>query len=120
MEKSQISEFKAKLEEEKLVLLEELQTVGVENPNLPEDFEPVAPVMDINEADRNEVADKIEEFGNNQAITRDLEIRLLEVKQALERIENGTYGICEVSGEPIETDRLGANPAATTCKSHLK
>ncbi|MDQ5950299.1 MAG: hypothetical protein QG585_241 [Patescibacteria group bacterium] len=76
--------------------------------------------MDINEADRNEVADKIEEFGNNQAINRDLEIRLLEVKQALERIENGTYGICEVSGEPIELDRLGANPAATTCKSHLK
>lgn len=120
MEKEKIEKFKALLEEEKLTLLEELQTVGVENPNQAEDFEPVPPVMDISEADRNEVADKIEEFGNNQAVTRDLERRLLEVKQALERIENGTYGICEISKEPIELDRLEANPAATTCKNHLK
>ena len=38
---------------------------------------------------------------------------------ALERIEKGTYGICEVGNEEIEEDRLNANPAARTCKAHL-
>lgn len=32
--------------------------------------------------------------------------QLLEIDQALARIENGTYGICEVTEEPIETERL--------------
>ncbi len=35
------------------------------------------------------------------------------------RIEDGTYGVCTVSGEEIETERLEADPAAKTCKAHL-
>ncbi|MDE2335295.1 MAG: TraR/DksA family transcriptional regulator [Rhodospirillales bacterium] len=38
---------------------------------------------------------------------------LAEVEQALARIENGTYGICAVTGEPIGLRRLQANPTAT-------
>ena len=33
---------------------------------------------------------------------------------ALEKIEAGKYGICEVSGEEIEADRLEAYPSAKT------
>jgi RNA polymerase-binding transcription factor DksA len=33
--------------------------------------------------------------------------------EALRRIERGTYGICEISGEPIEEKRLQAIPWAT-------
>jgi DnaK suppressor protein len=36
--------------------------------------------------------------------------QLLEIDQALARIENGTYGICEETEEPIEIDRLFAVP----------
>ena len=42
------------------------------------------------------------------------------VNNALLRIENGTYGICTVSGEEIEPERLEAVPFATTCMKHAK
>ena len=34
---------------------------------------------------------------------------------ALERIDNGTYGYCEETGEPIGLKRLEARPIATLC-----
>ncbi|HEY1768892.1 MAG TPA: TraR/DksA C4-type zinc finger protein [Chthoniobacterales bacterium] len=37
---------------------------------------------------------------------------LLEIEEALSRIEHGTYGICEVSGKPIPRTRLEAIPFA--------
>ena len=39
---------------------------------------------------------------------------LAQVNRALERIEQGTYGLSEVSGEPIPIERLEALPSATT------
>ncbi|WP_028399693.1 TraR/DksA C4-type zinc finger protein [Ectobacillus panaciterrae] len=41
--------------------------------------------------------------------------QLDDVNHALERIESGQYGICEVSGEEIPLERLEAIPTATTC-----
>jgi RNA polymerase-binding transcription factor DksA len=35
---------------------------------------------------------------------------IFEVLAALRRIERGTYGLCEITGEPIETERLHAIP----------
>jgi DnaK suppressor protein len=45
----------------------------------------------------------------NAAATREV---LHEVLEALRRIERGTYGICEITGEPIEEKRLQAIPWA--------
>jgi DnaK suppressor protein len=39
-----------------------------------------------------------------------LRLQLIEIEMALSRIENGTYGICEETDEPIEIDRLLAVP----------
>jgi RNA polymerase-binding protein DksA len=39
---------------------------------------------------------------------------LAQVKRALDRIEQGTYGLSEVSGKPIPIERLEAIPYATT------
>jgi RNA polymerase-binding protein DksA len=39
---------------------------------------------------------------------------LAQVKRALDRIEQGTYGVSEVSGKPIPIERLEAIPSATT------
>lgn len=38
-----------------------------------------------------------------------------EIDQALDRIEDGTYGICQVNGEPIPKPRLEAIPWARCC-----
>ena len=42
-----------------------------------------------------------------------------EIHAAQARLAAGTYGVCDISGEDIESDRLMANPAATTCKKHM-
>jgi DnaK suppressor protein len=46
--------------------------------------------------------------------TRDRERKLIsKINQALERIDNGEYGYCEETGEPISIARLKARPNAT-------
>lgn len=44
---------------------------------------------------------------------------LQKVDSALERMDNGTYGICEVCHEPIEEERLLVNPLMSFCLDHL-
>jgi len=44
---------------------------------------------------------------------------LREVDQALERMERGTFGLCEKCHDPIESDRLLANPLLRMCVDHL-
>ena len=47
---------------------------------------------------------------------RDREKRLmLKITEALARIEEGTYGVCEVCGGEISMKRLKARPVATQC-----
>jgi phosphoserine phosphatase RsbU/P len=44
---------------------------------------------------------------------------LLEVDSALDRMDQGTYGICEECHESIEKDRLLADPLTRVCLDHL-
>jgi len=44
---------------------------------------------------------------------------LQQVDSALERIDNGSYGICDVCHDPIEADRLIMDPLLTVCLDHL-
>ncbi len=44
---------------------------------------------------------------------------LQQVDSALERIDNGSYGICDVCHDPIESDRLIMDPLLTVCLDHL-
>jgi DnaK suppressor protein len=47
---------------------------------------------------------------------RDRERRLIgKIKEALERLEDGTFGICESCGEEISVERLEARPVTTLC-----
>lgn len=118
MDNKDIQQFKKKLEEEKDLLQKELETVGRVNPDNPKDWEAKPSDTDFLATDPNEVADNIENFEENTAILKQLEIKWNNVKNALERIESGTYGTCEISGEKIEKERLEANPAARTCLTH--
>ncbi len=47
---------------------------------------------------------------------RDRENKLIKkIKKALDRIENGTFGICEKCGENIRLNRIKARPVTTLC-----
>jgi len=114
------NKYKKLLADEKAKLLEELATVGRRNPSNPNDWEATPTNLDSDSADENEVADTIEEFGENSAILEQLEIQLLKVESALGKIEAGTYGKCNVCQKDIPEDRLHANPASLTCIEHAK
>jgi len=47
---------------------------------------------------------------------RDRERKLImKIKEALDRIEDGTFGICEECGEEISEKRLEVRPVTTLC-----
>ncbi|QEY59692.1 TraR/DksA family transcriptional regulator [Pseudomonas sp. C27(2019)] len=50
-----------------------------------------------------------------QGLLADARMGVQEVKQALERLDAGTYGECEKCGEPINEARLEALPTAQHC-----
>ena len=54
------------------------------------------------------------EHEKDLGILEELENELAELQAALERIDNGTYGIDEDTGEPIDPARLEAFPSART------
>jgi DnaK suppressor protein len=118
MNEIETKKFKDLLLAEQAKLESELATVGRKNPENPGDWE-ATPSYTEDSADLNDFSDSIENFETNTAILKQLEAQLTDVKDALSRIEEGIYGVCEVSGEEIEIERLEANPAARTCKSHM-
>ena len=52
------------------------------------------------------------------ALVRQAEHHLAEVDAALARVEDGTWGRCEVCGETIPAGRLEARPTARRCVAH--
>lgn len=47
---------------------------------------------------------------------RDRERKLLnKIKEAIERIDNGSYGVCDDCGDDIAVERLDARPVTTYC-----
>lgn len=72
------------------------------------------------ESDPNDVADQIEELATNVPLVEELEDRHLDVSEALEKMDEGVYGLCEVCNEPIPLERLKANPSARTDMEHAE
>ncbi|HMK36554.1 MAG TPA: RNA polymerase-binding protein DksA [Desulfomonilaceae bacterium] len=58
----------------------------------------------------------LESDRNFELRIRDRERKLInKIRKALEKIEDGSFGFCEVCGEPIEFKRLEARPVTTHC-----
>ncbi len=110
---------KHKLEAQLQAISAELATIGVLDVTsdnweaIPEHEEGVT------HADENTNADIVEEWNERQASLTDLEREYRDIKRALIKIENGSYGVCEVGGEPIEAERLTYKPDARTCTAHM-
>lgn len=63
----------------------------------------------------DENAQEIAEYETNVAEEDLLEKTLRDIDQALERIDEGTYGICKYCHKPINPKRLQARPTAGAC-----
>lgn len=95
--------FKKNLEAQKEKILKSIDAIG----------------NDVNvlsfESDLDDIVDVAEhqmESESAQRILAHFKIELSEIEDALMRIQNGTYGICEKTGKNIPIERLEANPIA--------
>jgi DnaK suppressor protein len=84
--------------------LSELTTDGSAAPDFDEGFADSAQVT----------AEQVE----NRSLAATLQAELTDVEGALERIDGGTYGLCQVCGAVIAPARLEAMPATPYCIDH--
>jgi len=66
---------------------------------------------------REEEATETFELEKRLALEKRLRGLVAEVEHALQKVEEGTYGICDVCGQPIDPARLEALPQANLCMS---
>src|SRR2546429_9949409 len=59
----------------------------------------------------SEAVDRI----SSTAAARSIAASLADVDRALEKMDEGTYGLCDARGRPISSERLDAIPSATLC-----
>ena len=92
---------------------------------LKEREEIIGGVKQISESSKEIGQDGIQDIGDEAAniynkqillsLSENERLRLQEVDEALDRIGNGTYGICEECGGPIGLKRLEVRPIAIYC-----
>lgn len=104
MEEVKLEYFRGVLQEEMRSLLEEagktVSEMTADTTNFPDPNDRAT-----QESDRN-----------FELRIRDRERKLInKIKEALERIDDGSFGICEVCGEDISEGRLRARPVTTLC-----
>ena len=64
---------------------------------------------------REEGATESFEFEKQLALEKQIRDHLADVEHALSKFEKGTYGLCDVCGQPIAPARLEALPQANLC-----
>ena len=106
--------FRTLLEDERQRLEDELARIGT-----PTDVKgSYKTKFDEVGSDDEDNAVEMTEYVDAAALEKELEEKLNQIYEALAKIEDGNYGMCEVCHEPIATARLKAYPAATTCVKH--
>jgi len=102
-------------ERERLVTIQEdLRRSGVGTEGERDELDELS-LMDQHPADvATETADRSRDLGFLEQYERDL----ADVGDALRRLEDGTYGRCQVCGRPIPDERLEADPTARFDVAH--
>lgn len=116
-----MEKYKAKLEEEKRLLEEELKSLGNFDKKT-SDWEatPDSEIANQDVPDDGDMADRAEDYGERSSTLGALELRLNDIDKALSLIKEGKYGNCQVCGKKIEEARLEANPSARTCEACME
>lgn len=117
LKQDELDELRGSLEAEKDSLEEELASHGRVQSDTG-DWQGSSAGFEGTEADPLDVGDQIEELATNVPLVEELEQKHTDIEDALERMDTGTYGLCEECGEEIPIDRLEANPSARMCMAH--
>lgn len=107
-------EFRKRLEEEKARLLHAVGFLERENPgSISDELGELAEGGSDNHLADTATAMYDREL--DEGLEEGAKTTLVEIDAALQRIEAGTYGICEVCGKPIGVERLSAIPWTRLC-----
>lgn len=109
LSQEELDELRTMLDAEKTSLEEDLAEHGKK---VDGDWQGTSAGFGADEPDQVDAADALEELSVNIPLVEELEKRYKEILEAQKRMENGTYGLSETDGQPIDIDRLRANPAA--------
>lgn len=112
--------YKTKLEEEKKLLEEELSSLGRIDKKGDWEATPEDEMSTQEVQDEGDMAERAEDYQERSIKLNSLELRLTDIKKALEKIDGEDYGVCENCKKEIEKDRLEVNPAAKTCKECME
>lgn len=112
MNKNTLEKLKERLIEEKQMVEDELSSFAHKDPLLEGDWDTDFPSFGDHRAEQDENADEVEEYENDLPVEYTLETKLQNINDALDKMENGEYGVCEACGKPIEEARLDAEPSA--------
>lgn len=112
IDKKTLDELKAALLEEKADLESNLGKIARPIDKADGDYETAFEEIGT---DKDDNATEVDQYTQNLSVENTLEKKLQLILGALEKMENGTYGICENCQKEIPLDRLRANPSAKTC-----
>ncbi len=110
--KEKLEETKNKLEEKRKSVIGDLENFARENKNIKGDFETKFPHLGSH---KDENAIEVSDYENQLSVEHSLEDDLKKINKALEKIKDGTYGVCEKCGGKINPERLEAFPEAVDC-----
>lgn len=96
-----------KLEEERATALSHLDQIN---------HKPVSDLREMREPeDRVDLANGKCEINKRDSLSSIYAKQLPTIERAIKKIEEGTYGICDDCHQPINPERLKANPHAVDC-----
>ena len=115
MNKTSLNKFKVLLLKQKKLLEKELKNIATRDPNQKDNWNTVFPSFEPADFDEEEAADEVQEYINKLPLEHALELRLVEIKKAIQRIKKGTYGKCANCGCNISQKRLMLVPETEIC-----
>ncbi|PIP26796.1 MAG: hypothetical protein CO140_04810 [Candidatus Moranbacteria bacterium CG_4_9_14_3_um_filter_40_7] len=112
LDKKTLAELKTRLLKEKAELEKNLEQIAKPLDKKSGDYETAFEEIGTSKEDN---ATEIEQYSDNFSVETVLEKKLQNIIQALQKMENRTYGICEKCQKEIDLNRLEANPSAKKC-----
>lgn len=106
---AELEHFRTKLEKEKAETEQEIERLKSSTESIDENFNDRQSGQDHHPGD---VASDAQMKKTNYTLLEKQREKHQKIEAALERIEMGTYGVCLITGKPIQKERLEAMPYA--------
>lgn len=112
MDQEKIKSYQEKLEDQKQVLSKRIEGL---NQGLDQPMRESIGELSLYDNHPADIGDELFERGKDLSLRDNAALEQEQVKRALKKIDEGSYGICDRCGKPISEERLSAMPSAGLC-----